>query len=126
MGVDMTTWLGSSTESSNTLRAQRWAARAWQRIQRKPSSVALKRAGTTLAAQTVRIDVDSSASEATDASGRGAVRKLTILGLRGHATLANTNIRKGDRVVIDGAEYVVMSVNTQILGEIQAQAEAVS
>lgn len=125
MSVNMSSWLGG-TRSLTTQERQIKAARAWGRIQRKPSSVAFLRGNTTLSAQTVRIDADSGSSNNVDISGPGTIRKLTILGVRDHATLPSTDIRKGDRVIIGGTEYTVRNLNTQVVGEVQAYCEAVS
>lgn len=131
----LSNWLAGTnkTAGQRTLRVQRHAAAAWKRINDKPAldsegnvGIRLKRDGVMLAAQVVRIDVDSSSSPASSEAGMGAARKLTIFGVRGHATVADTDVLKGDRVVIGPVEYTVMSVNEQLIGEVQAYAEAIS
>lgn len=114
------------TAAQRLTRTQARAADAWWRINEKPTSVTLKRNGVLQPAQTVRIDVNSSASPAESAAGMSAARKLTIFGVRGHATIADTDIRKGDRVVLGTSEYTVLSINEQNGGEVQAYAESIS
>lgn len=130
----LSNWLAGTnkTAAQRTLRVQRHAAAAWQHINDKPAldndgnvGLRFKRNGVLLAAQTVRIDVNSSASPAESEAGMGAARKLTILGVKGHATVADTDVKKGDRVVLGVTEYTVMSVNDQQVGQIEAYAEAV-
>lgn len=114
------------TAGQRLTRTQARAADAWWRISEKPTSVTLKRNGVLLAAQTMRVDVNSSASPAESAAGMGAARKLTIFGVRGHSSIADTDIRKGDTVVLGTSEYTVVSINEQNSGEVQAYCEAVS
>lgn len=116
----------SGASSLVVAQKQARAAIAWGRIQDKPTSVTFRTsAGGTLPSQTVRIEYDNPATEATSEAGEGAWRKLTIFGIRDHATLPNTDMKRGYRVVLDGKEYsVVDMIGTH--GEVQARAEAVS
>jgi hypothetical protein len=78
-----------------------------------------------LAAQTLRLEYDDSASESESATGSGAKRKLVIFGVRDHATVTDSDIKKGYRLVRESREYEVMSVIVTH-GEIQAIAEVVN
>ncbi len=100
------------------------AAAAWNRIGQKPSEVVFKnRAGTSLAAQTVRIEYDNRASESQSDAGKAPVRKLTIYGVVNHNLIDDTDIDEGYRFVYEGDEYRVVDTITT-LGEIQATCEA--
>lgn len=121
MSLNFSAWLLDTEALPETERA----ALAWRRINDKPSSVAFRTpAGATLAAQTVRLEF-SGVSERTSDAGPGAVRTVTVFGVRNHATVADTIIGKGYRFVSGPDEYVVVDV-IQTLGEVQARAEAVS
>lgn len=121
MAANISAWLGAGTAISETERA----ALAWRRIQHKPASVAFRTpAGATLAAQTVRIESDTSASLSTSAAGAGATRKVIVFGIRNHATLPDTVVGEGYRFVWSDDMYTVTDVIVT-LGEVQAIAEAV-
>jgi hypothetical protein len=113
-------WLGDTAAIPETERA----ALAWRRINDKPTSVAFRTAaGATVAAQTVRIESDNSATAAESAAGAAAKRKVIVFGVRNHATVADTDIREGYRFVYLNDEY--RCVDTIVtLGEIQGVFEA--
>ena len=99
------------------------ATLAWNRISQKPSSITFKKPnGTTLAAQTVRVEVNNNASMAMELNTGGPVRGLVIFGIRGHATLTDSDIREGYRFIYDNDEYRIIDT-ILTLGEIQANAE---
>ena len=100
------------------------AARAWRRINDKPLSIVFKTpAGVTLAAQTLRVESDSTASLPTSSAGAAPTRRVVVFGIRGHSTLADSDIQEGYRFIFAGDEY---RVNDRILthGEVQGMAEA--
>lgn len=120
-------WLGTAPdlEALPTATVQQRAALAYRRILDKPTTVVLKTsAGVNRASQTVRIDSDNSASPAESAAGAAPKRKVVILGVKGHATLADTIIQEGDRFVHENDSYRVVDVIRSLIGEIQAVAEA--
>jgi hypothetical protein len=117
--------LSAYLNDTNAITAAYRAAAAWTRINDKPSSVAFKKPdGTVLTAQTVRLEYDNRATEAQGSAGKAPVRKLTIFGVRNHATVTNTIVDTGYRFVLDGREYRVVDTIVTI-GEIQATAEVV-
>jgi hypothetical protein len=114
-------WLQGThiTAGDRALTEQGRAADAWQRINDKPLSVAFKTtSGTTLAAQTVRVESDNSATPAESAAGVAPKRKVIVFGVRGHLTVANTDIKEGYRFVYAGDQYRCVDVILQT-GEIQ-------
>lgn len=124
MAVNVSAWLGSGGGTPTTQVQQR-AALAWRRIQDKPSSIVFRKPnGVTLAAQTVRVEPGDGVGRAESPAGSAPVLSAVIFGIRGHATLANTDIGEGYRFVLAGAEYTVIGV-TLTLGEVQATAQAV-
>lgn len=101
------------------------AAASAAKINDKATDVELIRNGTKLAPQPVRIAVDSRAREFNGPNGRVSIRAATIFGVRGHADLDDTDITRGDRFYMDDVEYTVVNVNRELIGAIQADAEAV-
>ncbi len=99
------------------------ASAAWNRIQDKPTSVTVLRGNETLAAQTVRLEYRAMPGEAAGGAGLASVRRVVVFGVRDHATAANTDLKKGDRFVLNGSqEYRVIDV-VVYPGELQATAE---
>ena len=114
-------WLNDSDSIEESARA----AIAWARIQDRPTSVQFKTpAGTTLAAQTVRIEMDDDPAMMTDAGMTGQTRKGVVFGVRGHATLADTVMAEGYRFIYNNDEYRIVDV-LLTLGSLQAAVEAV-
>jgi hypothetical protein len=120
------TWIDGvhRTSGQRTLRIQRRAAFAWRRINEKPDSIAFKNAaGTVLAAQTVRVESDNSATLAEGVAGAAPKRKVVVFGVRNHATVADTDIKEGYRFVYLNDEYRCVDI-ILTLGEIQGIFEA--
>jgi hypothetical protein len=120
MGVNMAAWLGVGQAISSEERA----ALAWARIQDKPSSVAFRTpVGTTLGAQTVRLEVDNRAQVIASAAGAAPQMRLVVFGIRDHATLPDTDMAEGYRFVYGGDQYRIDDIILTI-GEIQGVATA--
>lgn len=125
----LSSWVGGTqkTAAQRAAREQRRAAHADNRINDKwetTTTVAFKNAaGTTLAAQEVRIEVDNDASPAQSAAGSVAKRKVVVYGVRDHATITDCDIKEGYRFVYNNDEYRCTDVILQ-LGEIQGNFEA--
>lgn len=101
------------------------AADAWKRINDKPAQIVLLRKGIAQPVQTVRVEYDrgtGGGAEVGDA-GKSARRGVIVFGIRGHATLPDTDIQRGDQFAHDGAQFKVIDV-VHTLGEIQASCEA--
>jgi len=96
---------------------------AWRRISEKPSSVVLKRGATLLPAQTVRVEANSLPSEVEGPAGISSIMRVTLFGVRGHESVADTNIQRGDVFGLNGTRYRVVHVIHQT-GEVQASCEA--
>lgn len=102
------------------------AADAWTRISEKPSSIVIVRGNANLAAQTVRIEMNNTTNQVTGAGNTiVSVQRATIFGVRDHATVADTDIKKGDRFKWEEMIFRVLSVIPQT-GEIQALCEVTS
>lgn len=118
---DLTGWLGSDEQIS----AERRARDAWRRINRKSIGITLARGNVDLDEQTVRIEYNSDVSETKGEVGISSRIILTVFGVRDHATVANTNIKRGDRFTHNGHQYKVVDV-VENPGDIQARCEAMS
>lgn len=126
MTISLSAWLSEAGDLAATPveTIQQRAALAWRRINDKPTSVAFKTpAGTTLSAQTVRIEPDSSAGTATSEAGGAQVRKAVIFGVRGNATVTDTNLDDGYRFILNGDEYRCVGI-LLTHGEVQGYFEA--
>jgi len=95
------------------------AERAWKRIQRSPSRVVFVRNGVTQAVQTLRVELGNGGSSVGLPTGTIGVQGGVIYGIRDHKTLPDTNVKRLDRVVIEGKEYTVETI-VKPPGEIQA------
>ncbi len=118
MSVNWSGWLGVGQAIPSAPRA----ALAWARIQEKPTSVTFKTAaGVTLAAQTLRVELDSRASVITSAAGAAPQMGVVVFGIRGHSSLSDTVMAEGYRFVYGGDEYRIEDVILTI-GEMQGVA----
>ncbi len=116
---DLDAWL--SQRGRRAISAATRAVRAWQRILDRPSSVVVYRGGAAQAAQTVRVEFEGGATFRREA-GEASARTVTLLGVADHPEEADTDLRKGDRFTLAGAQYEVKDV-IAVPGEIQARAE---
>lgn len=121
---DIGNWLGSGGGTPAATEAQR-AGLAYRRIQDKPTSVAFRTpSGTTLDAQSVRVENDSSASPTMSAAGKSAARRVVVFGIRNHDLLSDTDIEVGYRFILNSEEFRVEDI-ILTLGEVQALCQAV-
>lgn len=118
---DLEAWLANDVVRPGTR-----AVLAWRRINDRPTSIIIRRGGTTLDAQTVRIEWSGYAREDEDievaVDAMPGVGRLTVFGVRGHPTLPDTDIQRGDRFIIGAAEAEVLAVMLPP-GEAQAVCE---
>lgn len=121
---DLNAWLGD-TEALSTWKDDYDRAHDIARhIAEKSASITITRAGAALAAQTVRIEASGGASERLFNVGALAKGGVIIVGYKGHPTIADTNIRRGDRFAYDGQFYSVTQVLPNIPDRLLAIAEA--
>lgn len=119
--IGFTEWLTETNTLDETVRA----ARAWNRINDKPTAVVFKTpAGTTLAAQTVRIESDNAVTESEGTAGTGPVRKVIVFGIQDHPDVADTDMKEGYRFNYGNDQYRIVDI-ISTLGELQGIAEAV-
>ena len=136
--MNFAAWLGGSDDllDTPTDQAAVRAAAAWRRISDKPTSVVFTVPGSVaadgtvtpaadLAAQTVRLETDDRATMLLGDAGAAPVMQLIIFGIRGHATLPDTNMVEGYRFRHAGDNYRIDDIILTI-GEIQGVAVAVA
>ncbi|NDJ63282.1 MAG: hypothetical protein GYB67_19335 [Chloroflexi bacterium] len=122
---DFDTWLAEIAQPTH---AASRAVVTWARINERPTTITLRRSGVARSPQIVRVELDSRAREDTRVVAGGAnaqpgVTRAVIFGVRDHATVADTDIQRGDRVVIAGMEYEVITL-IHAPGAVQAICEA--
>ncbi len=98
------------------------AVSAWNRITHNPISLVITRAGIALSAQTVRVEQHKVYNRDQTALGEKAQSTMTVFGVVGHPTQADTDIKRGDRFLLNDQEYMVVIVR-HYPGEVQAQGE---
>lgn len=118
---DFEAWL-----ANDVVRPGARAAEAWRRISDRPTSITIRRAGASLPAQTVRIEWGGSAREDEDievaVDAMPGVGRLTAFGVRGHPTVTDTDIQRGDRFTLGASEVEVIALLLPP-GEVQAICE---
>ena len=95
------------------------ALRAWNLIQRDPSSVTLLRQGAKLDPQTMRVELSSGGRTNDMPVGLIGTQIVVLFGIKDHPTLPDTDIKRLDRAVIDNKEYTI-DVLIDAPGEVQA------
>lgn len=111
-------WRGRRHTSDAAARA----AAAWERIQDHARQIVILRGELDLAPQTVRIEQVQMAQELSGGAGVAVTQTVVVMGVADHPVVPDLDIRRGDRFVIDGAEYRVVDVN-RYPGEVQAMTE---
>jgi hypothetical protein len=117
---NINSWL---TTGSIPLAADR-AVDAWRRIQDKPSTVAVWRAGAYHHDEVVRIEWGNGTNVTPSAQSPNTVAAITevvLFGINGHATLTSTDIKEGDEIWLAGESFVVKD-SLITTGELQARA----
>lgn len=103
------------------------AVEAWARIGEQATTITIRRGTTTLDPQPVRVELGDSAREDLDLR-RGlnvvpGVQRAVVFGVRHHPTIADTDVQRSDRFVVDATEFEVIAV-IHAPGEVQALCEA--
>jgi len=117
-------WLGSATTLSTWLDDVDRANDVARHIADKPSSIEITRAGALLAAQTVRLEPAGGAGDKTSEIVQSSNAGVFVVGYKSHATIADTNIKRGDRFFAGGQMYEVKHVLPDVPDRLIAVAEA--
>jgi len=89
----------------------------------KSQSITVTRGGSTLSAQTVRVDSLSGSQQITTSAGQVHQADALILGYRGHPTITDTDLKPGDRFALNGVKYEVIALVPNALDSLQAYAK---
>lgn len=120
-------WIQPTLVSAPTAGQRAASVYAW--ILRNASSIIIDREGATLTAQTVRIE-SGGASEVAAEPGKAAKRSITVFGIVGHPTVADTDVRRGDRfsfnaIPVGRLNYRVVNVDLTQIGQKQVEVEEI-
>lgn len=86
------------------------ASDAYNRIKRQPTMVAFIRGETVLAPQEVRIEPPPSSGNVETPMGMKGKQSLNVYGYYQHFSTPDTDVKRGDRFILNNAEYLVESV----------------
>lgn len=120
-------FLADDTHSiATTLNAFDDAETVGVRIAERPTSITVTRAGSTLSAQTVRIEVASQPSPTTGLGSNvtTAETDIIILGYKNHPTATDTNLQRDDRFLYGGRMYNVIDIFANFNDRLMARARA--
>jgi hypothetical protein len=88
------------------------------------TSITVIRAGSPIAAQTVRIETMRRGETTFDVNGRQHNVDAIVFGYNGHATIADTDLVPLDRFAIGGRRYEIIAVLVDLENVLQAICEA--
>jgi hypothetical protein len=118
------TWQGSSFALSSWRDDVLRAGDTARTVSDKTASIIITRAGAQLDAQTVRLEPTGGAGESGGPAGTVSNAGILVTGYKDHATITDTNIRRGDRFFYDGQMYTVTQVLPDVPDRILAVGEA--
>jgi hypothetical protein len=119
---DYDAWRSTTNQFAPTASSR--ADDAWKRINDKPSTVAVWRAGAYHHDETVRIEWNNGTNVTPSAQSPNSVTAITevvLFGINGHATLTSTDIKEGDEIWLAGESFIVKD-SLITTGELQARA----
>jgi hypothetical protein len=118
-------WLGVSGILETTIDDNDKAYDTARRIAEQPTSIVVRRAGVNQTAQTVRLEPLSPRTDVSSPAGNlGQKQDMLVLGYRGHPTLSNTVLYRGDRFFHAGQMFEIKDVVNDVPGRLLAVAEA--
>lgn len=88
----------------------------------KTTSITVTRGGSTLSAQTVRIEEQRGKGQVTTSAGQVYQVDAVILGYKSHPTITDTNLLPGDRFAVSGIRYEVIILVPGLVDGLQAYA----
>jgi hypothetical protein len=118
-------WLGDSTRTAAWLGTVDRGIDTARLIAEKPDSITVRRDGSDLAAQVVRLEPYSMPVERNGQIMTVSMEGVLITGYKGHPTISDTNIQRGDRFWAGDQEYDVIQVIGNLPDRLLAIAKAV-
>lgn len=113
-------WMGDAFPLSTWLDDADKSVDAARLIADKSTSITVIRAGSALSAQTVRLEALRSESTVQTEGGDTAVVDAVVIGYKGHSTITDTDLQRGDRFAVDGQTYDVMTIVPGTVDSLQA------
>lgn len=89
------------------------------------TSITVKRGASTLSAQTVRVEDQSGKGRTWTSAGVVYEIDALIIGYRNHPSIADTDLRPGDRFAVEGALYEIVGLVPGNPQSLQAYARTV-
>lgn len=121
MSIDFNAWVSANQGSS-----LRTAEDVWALIQLKPVGITIHRGAMDIAEQTVRVTFSNAERVIKgESSAMSAYRDAVVFGVKGHPTVTDTDIKRGDEFTVYGRGLKVIDM-IEVAGGIQAFCEAVS
>lgn len=96
-------------------------------IKDKPSTIVISRVdGTTLSPQTVRIEQTRiQPDKDVGRSGREVNANAVLIGYKGHPDIADTDVRVGDKFVLNGKRFEIRFIQPETVGFVEAWLEVI-
>ena len=89
----------------------------------KTTSITAIRDGSALSAQTVRIEELRREREIETAAGQTAVVQVVVIGYKGHPSISDTDLQRGDRFAVGGVGYEIVALVPGLADSLQAYAK---
>lgn len=94
------------------------------RIAERPVDIVVIRGGTKLDAQTVRVEPLGWPGQQRGENATVANTAVLVTGYKDHPVMADTDLRRGDRFMVDGQMVTVTAILVMVPGRLLAIAEA--
>ena len=116
-------WAGATTALAAWRDDTSHAADFARIINDDTTSITVIRAGSPIAAQTVRIETMARGVTTFDVNGRQHNVDAIVFGYNGHATITDTDLQPLDRFAHGGARYEIIAVLVDLENVMQAMCE---
>lgn len=124
--MPLSSWIDATLPLSSWLGDYDMAVDTAFMIADKPTSILVIRAGSPMADQTVRIEEMRGNRQVTTSAGQVYQVDAIILGYKGHATIADTNLQPGDRFAVAGVRYEVVMLVVGLTDGLQAYCRVIA
>lgn len=115
-------WMGDSFPLSGWLDDVDQGVDTARLIADKSTSITVIRGGVAQTAQTVRIETLRTERTVQTAGGNTAVIDTAVIGYKGHPTITDTDLQRGDRFAVSGQMYEIVTVIPGTVDSLQAYA----
>lgn len=95
-------------------------------INDKATSITVVRAGATRDPQIVRVEALGGSRQALTPAGQVFNVDAVIIGYKGYPTIADTDLKPGDRFVVAGVRYEIMMLIPGMVDSVQAYAKVIA